>query len=493
MYDFDPNQIKQISGHFIDGKVVAATGDRLQVIRPSDSEPYADIPLGSAEDVDRAVTSAYRAYRTAGWARIAPRQRGKVLRRWADLIEANRDELGRLEAVGSTRPISETMGWDVPFTAEAIRFFSELADKLGGEIAATQSDQLGLVVAEPYGVVAAIAPWNVPLVTVSWKAGAALAAGNAVVLKPSEMTPFSVLRLAELAIEAGIPPGIFNVIQGNGPITGDALCRHPLVSKITFTGSGRSGAAVMTAAAQSGTKPVTLELGGKSPQLVFADAPDLDKAAQAIAKSMLNNAGQVCTTGSRIIVHASIEQELVERVATLARAIKPGATWKSDTNFPPIISARQLQQIDGLVRDAVSDGATAVLGGGRIERLQDGSFYEPTILTNVRPDMAAVRQEIFGPVVTVEHFEDEDEGLAMANDSIYGLAAGVYTADFSRAMRAMRSLEVGTVWINRYGRTGDFIIPTGGYKQSGFGKDLGRQAVEGNMRHKSVVMEFGGK
>ncbi|KQX38117.1 aldehyde dehydrogenase [Devosia sp. Root436] len=490
MYDFDPNLIATTSGHFIDGKVVGAGADRMQVIRPSDSEPYADIPLGSAEDVDRAVTSAHRAYRTAAWARIAPRDRAKVMYRWADLIEANKEELARLEAVGSTRPISEAIGWDVPFTAEAIRFFAEFADKLGGDVAATRPDHLGLIIAEPYGVIAAIAPWNVPLVTVSWKVGPALAAGNAVVLKPSEMTPFSVMRMAELAIEAGMPPGIFNIVQGNGPVTGDALCRHPMVGKITFTGSGRSGAAVMTASAESGAKPVTLELGGKSPQLVFGDAADLDKVAQSIARSMLGNAGQICVTGTRLIVQRSIEAELIDRVGTIAKAIRPGATWKGDTTFSPIISARQLDQIDAKVRSAFDAGAEAAIGGHRIQHIQDGNFYEPTILVNVKSDMPAVREEIFGPVVTVQHFDDEEEGIAMADDSIYGLAAGIYTADLGRAMRAMRALETGTVWINRYGRTRDFILPTGGYKQSGFGKDLGRQAVEANMRLKTVLMEF---
>src|SRR6201996_2773400 len=235
--------------------------------------------------VDRAVESAWQAFKHSGWARMAPRERAKILRRFAELVEADAPMLGRLEALGSTRPIRDAVAWDVPFTAEGIRFYSEFADKIGGEVAATRPDHLGMIVAEPYGVIGAIAPWNFPLVMASWKIAPALAAGNAVVLKPSEMTPFSVLRLAELAIEAGIPPGIFNVVQGDGRVTGDALVRHPKIAKVTFTGSSQTGAAIMAACAESGTKPVTLELGGKSPQIVFADAPRIDEVARRIAGS----------------------------------------------------------------------------------------------------------------------------------------------------------------------------------------------------------------
>jgi aldehyde dehydrogenase (NAD+) len=400
------------------------------------------------------------------------------------------DTLARLESVGSTRPIRDAAAWDVPFTAEGIRFYSEFADKIGGEVAATRPDHLGMIIAEPYGVIGAIAPWNFPLVMASWKIAPALAAGNAVVLKPSEMTPFSVLRLAELAIEAGIPPGIFNVVQGDGRVTGDALVRHPKIAKVTFTGSSQTGAAIMTACAQTGTKPVTLELGGKSPQVVFADAPDLDLVARRIAGAIAGNAGQVCVAGSRLIVERSAAPRLIDGIASAFAALKPGHTWAAGTTLPPIISAKQAQRIEGIVARSVGQGAQIAAGGTRLPVAGEGAFYAPTILTNVTADSEAVREEVFGPVLTVQTFDDEDEALALASHEKYGLASGVHTADLSRALRAMRSIEAGTVWINRYGRTSDFVIPTGGYKQSGLGKDLGRQAFEANLRFKSVLIDL---
>jgi aldehyde dehydrogenase (NAD+) len=278
---------------------------------------YAGVPLADADLVDRAVQDAWRAWKTSNWARCAPRERARVLRRWADLIDADAQALAQLEAVGSTRPLKDAAAWDVPFTADGIRFFAEWADKIGGEVAPTRTDHLGMTIAEPYGVIAAIAPWNLPLVMASWKVAPALAAGNAVVLKPSEMTPFSVLRLAELAIEAGMPAGIFNIVQGDGQGAGAALCRHPRIAKVTFTGSTRSGAAIMAACAESGTKPVTLELGGKSPQVVFADAPDLERTVRTVARAITLNAGQVCVAGSRLIVQRAVADRVVERLAAV--------------------------------------------------------------------------------------------------------------------------------------------------------------------------------
>ncbi|MGF1608624.1 MAG: aldehyde dehydrogenase family protein, partial [Kiloniellales bacterium] len=328
-----------------------------------------------------------------------------------------------------------------------------------------------------------------PLVMAGWKIAPALAAGNAVVLKPSELTPLSTLRLAQLAVEAGLPPGIFNVIEGDGPLTGDALCRHPEVAKITFTGSTATGATIMAASAASGVKPVTLELGGKSPQLVFEDA-DAELASRCIARGILGNAGQVCVAGSRLIVHRRLHDEVVERTAALMSQVTPGPTWSEATGFSPIISRRQAERIDGLVRRSLDQGAEALIGAREMDGFGDGAFYAPTILTGVDAETLAVREEVFGPVLTVQSFEDEAEGLALADHPFYGLAAGIYTRDISRAMRATRRLEVGTVWVNRYGRSEDFIIPTGGYKGSGIGKDLGRQAFEASQRVKSVLIDI---
>jgi aldehyde dehydrogenase (NAD+) len=488
--DFDPATVRPRGGHYINGVWYEGQGD-IEVRRPSDNQPYGQIPDAGPEGVDQAVRTAQAALKESGWSTRAPRERARVMRRWAELIEADAPTLGQLEAVGSTRPVNDAVTWDVPFTAEGIRFFAEFADKVGGDIAPTQSDHLGLVIAEPIGVIGAIAPWNFPLVMASWKCAPALAAGNAVVLKPSELTPFSVLRLAELAVAAGIPAGLFNVVNGMGATTGEAIARHPGIGKVTFTGSTHTGSLIMAACAMSGPKPVTLELGGKSPQLVFDDAIDVDRVATTIAKAIFSNAGQVCVAGSRLIVQRGIADELLDRIAANARRLNAGPTWRIDTTLPPIISQRQADRIAGIVARTRDAGANVVIGGKSLGAAGKGAFFEPTILDGVNPSMEAVREEIFGPVLTVQRFDDEEEAFALGNDSMYGLAAGVHTANLKRALRAVRTLQAGTVWVNRYGRSSDFVIPTGGYKQSGIGKDLGRQAYEGNLKYKSVLMAFG--
>lgn len=486
---FDPATIAVPSTHFIGGRTVGGARETLDVRRPSDGAVYAALPLADADLVDQAVENAWRAFKESDWASRAPRDRARVLHRWADLVEGDVATLAPLEAVGSTRPIQNAAHWDVPFCAEGIRFFAEFADKCGGEVVPTQRDHLGMTVTEPYGVIGAIAPWNFPLVMASWKIAPALAAGNAVVLKPSEMTPFSIVRLAELAIAAGMPPGIFNIVQGDGRV-GDALCRHPRVSKVTFTGSTRTGAAIMAACAESGTKPVTLELGGKSPQLVFADIADADKVARRVAQAIATNAGQVCVAGSRLIVQRTIADELIERIAGAFAELVPGPTWEPSTTLSPIISEREMKRIDGIVRTTVDQGGRILTGGRSVAENGGGAYYQPTILADVDMGMAAVRDEIFGPVLTVQTFDDEAEAMQLAAHPSYGLAAGVHTADINRALRLARGLEAGTVWINRYGRSWDFALPTGGYKRSGIGKDLGRYAYEANLRTKTVLIDF---
>lgn len=492
LHIFDPNEIHVRSGHFIGGEHVQTHEPALDVARPSDSEVYASLPIGDASLVAHAAENAAHAWRKSGWATMAPRERARILRRFADLVAADAAILAPLEALGSTRLVRDAFAWDVPYSAEGIRFYAEFADKIGGQVAATDHGHLGMTIAEPYGVVGAIAPWNFPLVMASWKIAPALAAGNAVVLKPSEMTPFSVLRLAELAIEAGVPAGIFNVVQGDGRTTGEALVRHPLVGKVTFTGSTRTGAAIMAACAHSGTKPVTLELGGKSPQVVFADAPRIDDVANRIAKAVTTNAGQVCVAGTRLLVERAIAEQLAERIEKIFRGFVPGATWSPHATLCPIISHAQAQRIDGIVRATLDAGAQARCGGARAQADAAGAYYAPTIIENVTPESAAVREEIFGPVLTLQTFDSEEEAMALASHADYGLASGVHTADIGRALRFVRGIEAGTVWVNRYGRTNDFVIPTGGYKRSGIGKDLGKEAYEANLRFKSVLIDLNG-
>ncbi len=318
MRSFEPDRIQVPCAHFIGGRLLAAP-EKFTVNRPSDGKPHAGLPLADAAPLTRRCRTRLRPGGTATGRAARHANAPACCAAGPMLVEADVERLAPLEAVCSTRPVRDAAAWDVPFTAEGLRFFAEYADKLGGEVAATRHDHLGMVVAEPYGVVGAITPWNFPLVMASWKVGAALAAGNAVVLKPSELTPYSVLRLAELAVEAGVPPGIFNVVHGDGMTTGEALTRHPLISKMTFTGSTRTGAAIMASCAMHGPKPVTLELGGKSPQLVFDDAPDLERLAGMIAGSITGNAGQVCVAGSRLIVQRRIAAALLERIARALR------------------------------------------------------------------------------------------------------------------------------------------------------------------------------
>ncbi len=481
---FDPDAEILPDGHFIGGAFVADTG-AIDLFRPSDGAAYAASPIGGAEIVDRAVASAAAALKSSGWGSVRPRERVDVLHAWADLIEREGGRLARLEAISATRPIAELIAGDVAITAEQIRFFAEFADKDDGTLVPTGADGLGMVASEPYGVVGAITPWNFPLSMAAWKLGPALAAGNAVVLKPSELTPFSTLLLAELAVNAGLPAGLFNVVLGDGPTTGTALTGHPGIAKVSFTGSTGAGAAIMANVARTGIKPMTLELGGKSAQVVFADA-DLDLAATCIAGSILANAGQACVAGSRLVVARPVADALVERLVKRMTAVVPGPTWDETSRYSPIVSARQIGRIESIVEAARAKGATALVGGERFDR--PGFFYRPTLLAEVDASSPAVIEEIFGPVLTVQIFETEEEALALAGHPTYGLCAGVHTRDLSRAVRVSRALEAGTVWINRYGRSRDHILPTGGWKASGIGKDLGREAYHANRRFKSVLI-----
>ncbi|ACM38757.1 aldehyde dehydrogenase [Allorhizobium ampelinum S4] len=471
-------------GHFIGDALVAANG-ALDMYRPSDGKAYAGCPIANEDMVDRAVQTAKQALKTSQWGSVRPRERTIVLQRWADLIEREAETLAKLEALSSTRPVGHLIAGDIAVTAEQIRFFAEMADKEGDALVPTDGDSLGMIMSEPYGVVGAITPWNFPVSMAGWKLGPALAAGNAVVLKPSEMTPFSSIYLAQLALRAGIPAGLINIVLGDGAVTGNAITGHPDIAKVSFTGSTGAGQAIMGNIARTGVKPMTLELGGKSPQLVFADA-DLDKAATAIAHSILSNAGQACVAGSRLIVERSVMEPLAQAIIAKMKAVKAGPTWDATTQYSPIISHRQRERIDSIVKAAIDAGAECLTGGDIMEG--DGYFYTPTLLSHVDQHSPAVTQEIFGPVLTMQSFEHEDEALALADHPTYGLCAGLFTRDLSRALRLTRSLQAGTVWVNRYGRSRDHILPTGGYKQSGIGKDLGREAYHANRKSKSVLI-----
>ena len=483
---FDPDSLSLPIGHFIGGSLIPAPGV-IPMHRPSDGKAYADCPIADADLVDRAVETAKAALKASNWGGVRPRQRLNVLCRWADLIEAEALTLARLEAVSSTRPVGHMVAGDIAVTAEQIRFFAEFADKEGSDLVPTDDGNLGMIMTEPYGVVGAITPWNFPLNMAGWKLGPALAAGNAVVLKPSEMTPFSTLHLAELALRAGLPPGLVNVVLGDGAVTGSAITGHPDIAKVSFTGSTRAGSAIMENIARTGVKPMTLELGGKSPQIVFADA-DLDRAAGAIATSMLGNAGQACVAGSRLIVEDSIAAPLVEAIVDRMKTAVPLPTWDAAAQYSPIISERQRERIHAIVSAARAAGGECLTGGAPMDA--PGYFYAPTVIAGVNAGSPAVTEEIFGPVLTLQTFREEEEALALADHPTYGLAAGLFTCDLSRAIRLIRRLQAGTIWVNRYGRSRDHILPTGGYKQSGIGKDLGREAFHANRKSKSVLISL---
>ena len=483
---FDPDSLPLPIGHFIGGELIATT-DGIAMHRPSDAKAYADCPVADADLVDRAVDNAKAALKASNWGGVRPRERTKVLQAWADLIEREAETLAKIEALSSTRPVGQLVAGDIAVTDEQIRFFAEFADKEGSDLVPTDDQTLGMIVSEPYGVVGAITPWNFPISMAGWKLGPALAAGNAVVIKPSEMTPFSTVYMAQLAVKAGIPAGLINVILGDGPVTGNALTGHADIAKVSFTGSTRAGSAIMENIARTGVKPMTLELGGKSPQIVFADA-DIDKAAAAIAGSVIFNAGQACVAGTRLIIEKSVAARLVAAIVAQMKTVRPGPTWDETTQYSPIISERQRARIASIVDAAKAAGGECLTGGGLM--VGEGYFFEPTLIANVDQMNPAIVEEIFGPVLTVQTFESEEEALALSSHPIYGLASGLFTKDLSRTIRFARKLEAGTVWVNRYSRSRDHILPTGGYKRSGIGKDLGREAYHANRKTKSVLISL---
>ncbi len=487
--DYDPDSVDLPSGCLIGGKLVPGDGAEYDVLRPSDGRLARRERGASRAQVDQAVDMAAHAFKTSGWASLAPRARAAVMRRWADLIEGAGERLARLESLVSARIVGEARLRDVRMTAEVIRYYSELIDKIDGKVLPTGPDVLSFMMTEPHGVVAAISPWNVPLLLATIKLAPALAAGNAVVLKPSEMTPYSAIILAQLAHEAGVPAGQLSVVPGLGGETGEALVRHPLVNYVSFTGSTATGARVMSDAALYGLKPVSLELGGKSPQLVFADAINLDAVAELVAAGICRNAGQVCFAGTRLVVEKRIAEELVEKIGTLIGRVVPGPTWGTATTLAPIISERQCDRIEDILARSTGSGAEIISGGRRFQT-NEGAYFQPTIVMGAAPDNPVIREEVFGPVLAVQPFEDIEEGLMLADHPLYGLAGAVHSRDINKVMRAARSIQAGTIWVNHYGPTPDVTAPMGGYKQSGFGKDFGVAGLEKYQKTKNVWIKL---
>jgi acyl-CoA reductase-like NAD-dependent aldehyde dehydrogenase len=474
----------------IDGKWVdAASGKTFETPNPATGAVLARVAEGDAEDIDRAVRAARRAFDDGKWARWSPTERERLLLKIADLIERNGEELAQLETLDNGKPLAESRNVDIPAAAGTFRYYAGWVTKIYGETNPADPSFFNYTLREPIGVCGQIIPWNFPLLMAAWKLGPALACGNTAVLKPAEQTPLSALRLGELLLEAGVPAGVVNIVPGFGETAGRALVRHKMVDKIAFTGSTEVGKEIQREAAAT-LKRVSLELGGKSPNLVFADA-DPEAVVQGAMASVFFNAGQVCCAGTRLFVEQKIHDEVAEKVARAAGSLKQGSGLDPETRIGPLVSREQLDRVTGYLDVGKREGAKPLVGGSRntAPGLEQGYFVQPTVFAGVKNDMKIAREEIFGPVVSVIPFKDENDAVLQGNDTLYGLAAGVWTRDVSKAHRVARALRAGTVWVNCYNVI-DAVSPFGGYKESGYGRELGRYAIDLYTQVKSVWLRL---
>jgi len=458
-------------------EMLSDSGQAIDVISPIDGSIISSIPQASSANVEAAVASARDAFDRGLWANQAPSARKKILHKWADLIEANALELAVLGVRDNGTEISMAYKAEPMSAAGTIRYYAEALDKVYGDIAPTSKDVLGLIHTEPVGVVGAIIPWNFPMMIGAWKLGPALAAGNSVVIKPSEAASLSLLRMVKLAHQAGMPEGVLNIVTGDGVTVGQALARSMDVDVLTFTGSGIVGRKLMEYSAQSNLKRIYLELGGKGPHIVFSDSKKLEEAAKAVVAGIFRNAGQVCVAGSRLLVQRHIHKEFVGMVAELAKAMKVGDPLMMDTQMGALNSSGHLSKVLGYLEKAKTDNLDIVTGGNRTLEESGGFYVEPTIVDNVSAESDIFHEEVFGPVLTVTPFEDDADAIALANNSDLGLASGVWTDDLSRAHKMISSIQTGVVHVNTYGGA-DGTVPLGGFKQSGNGQDKSLYAFD---------------
>lgn len=461
---------------FIDGRYVdSASGKTFDCVSPIDGRVLTQVAECGAEDVEAAVRAARRAFDQGKWANASPVQRKKRLLQLARLIERNFVEFALLETLDMGKPIGDSVSFDVDASIRCFEWTAEAIDKVFDQVAPTGQDELGMITHEPLGVVAAIVPWNFPLLMAAWKVAPALATGNSVLLKPSEKSPLSAIRLAELVAEAGIPEGVFNVLPGFGPGCGEAMARHMDIDGLVFTGSTAVGKHLMVCAGQSNMKRAYMECGGKSPNIVFADAPDLEAAAKAAAGAVFYNQGEVCTAASRLLVERPIKDEFLAMVLAAGQGMQPRHPLDPEASMGAMVDRMQMDRVLGYIARGREEGAKLAMGGSQARRDSGGFYIEPTVFDEVSPSMTISREEIFGPVLSAIAFDGEDEAVRIANDSIYGLAAALWTQNLSRAHRVARKLRAGSVWVN-YWDGGDMTAPFGGYKQSGNGRDKSLQA-----------------
>jgi acyl-CoA reductase-like NAD-dependent aldehyde dehydrogenase len=465
----------------------ASGGKTMDVVNPATEEVIATVASATKDDVDAAVQAA-RAALNGPWGKMSARERGRLVSRLADRLMERADEVSRLETLHNGKPIFESRQIEIPAAAECFEYYAGWADKVMGETIPVKGNYLTYTLREPLGVVAAIVPWNFPLLLAAWKVAPALATGNVVILKPASQTPLTALALGEIAVEVGLPPGVLNVITGPGSTVGQAIVEHPGIDKIAFTGDTSTGKGIMRAAADT-LKKITLELGGKSPNIVLPDA-DIDAALRGATTGIFYGKGEVCAAGSRLLVDRSIKSEFMEKLAARTRKMVAGDPLDPKTRYGALASKKQLETVSRYVETAKKEGASLVAGGERADiGTGKGYFFQPTVFDNVSPEMTIAREEIFGPVLAAIEFADLDEAIARANESQYGLAAAVWTRDVKKAHYVARKLQAGTVWINTY-NVYDTAAPFGGYKASGFGREMSSHALEHYTQVKSVWVDL---